>query len=756
MALRDIYIRDEEEATQQPTVTDPSLDEYRAFVRQQLKEAAEQTVVQDLSKSESYIRETGWTNEDSILAAQRFFSSAALGWGDEAVIWTGALLDSDEENSTQELYNKRKKEYDERQRAFAERNPKAAMAADIVGGFATPALAIKAGTTLGRIGISAAEGAIYGAGAAEEGERVSGLTTGAAFGGGGTAAFSLVGKAGSQLYRRRIDGDLVDADGDFVPLTIAASNPQGIEGTIHTFYRDVVAPSFGGKGPIKAQEEKIIGKVEDLLESKQAFDKKLKVGLKEAEQKSKNAMSDALEKTRDELLESKKVVREAAGEKGASLKSKLSAFQSKKSEEIASKALKLTGDALDASNFNFRNEAYLRSMPSGATQDDIARVFSKETPGEIAREIDKTWGKRGYSMIKEKTFRFKKNELEQAIKERIEKSPFLQVDVTSNVPVMKIFSQVVDNVKAFKDPNSRITGEKASEIRSQLGSLAYRQTDDQVKFALYGLQNELDEVIKSQLTSKQLKDFQKESDKWKTTVILRDAIEKSQTTTSRGAFDVSDWIKAVSRNNKWDNRYGAGPLNQKARELEVDHKAIEKSIARRAKAVAVQKANNIEKTISDHNKELTAKLNRLKIENEQKKVRIRNNPQFAEDIARNNKQIEQTTAEIASLKKELTKLKELKSGSNPSWFFTMAASSVLGGFLGGPVGAGAGLAGTAAAGQVGGRAFSSPTVQKAIAGQLPSQQKIQELIAADKTGRTVEALERAGGTIATRGMLTEQ
>ena len=191
MALRDIYIRDEEEATQQPTVTDPSLDEYRAFVRQQLKEAAEQTVVQDLSKSESYIRETGWTNEDSILAAQRFFSSAALGWGDEAVIWTGALLDSDEENSTQELYNKRKKEYDERQRAFAERNPKAAMAADIVGGFATPALAIKAGTTLGRIGISAAEGAIYGAGAAEEGERVSGLTTGAAFGGGGTAAFSL-------------------------------------------------------------------------------------------------------------------------------------------------------------------------------------------------------------------------------------------------------------------------------------------------------------------------------------------------------------------------------------------------------------------------------------------------------------------------------------------------------------------------------------------------------------------------------------
>lgn len=756
MALRDTYIRDEDPSTQQTMAIDPSLQEFEQLVRQKLQVAADDIEVQDLEKSEAYIRETGWTDEDSVLAAQRFFSSAALGWGDEAVIWTSSLLDSDEENSTQELYNKRKKEYDERQRAFAERNPKAAMAADIAGGFATPAVALRAGTTLGRIGLSAAEGAVYGAGAAQEGERLADLQTGAMFGAGGTAAFSLVGKAGSQLYRRRVDGDLVDADGDFVPLTIAASNPEGVEGTLHTFYRDIVAPSFGGKGPIRSQEQKIIGKVDDLLESKKAFDKKLKEGLKETQARSTEAMNDAFQKARDELSESQRVVREAAGEKGTSLKSKLSSFQSKKAEEIASKALKLTGDALDASRLNFRTEAYARAMPSGSTQDDLAAVLSKQTPGEAAREIDKTWGRLGYSMIKQKTFRFKKNELEQAIKERIEKSPFLQVDVTNNAAIMKTFSQVVDNVKAFKDKNSRLNGEKASEIRAQLGSLAYKQTDDQTKFALYGLQNELDEIIKSQLTPTQLRSFKRESDKWKTTVILRDAIEKAQTTTKRGAFDESDWIKSVSRNNKWDNRYAAGPLNKKARELEVDHKAIEKSVSRRAKALAVQKAKNIEKTIADHNKGLKSKLERLKAENDQKKLRIRNNPQFAEDIARNNKQIEQTTSEITMLEKELGKLKELKSSSNPSWFFTMAASGTLGGLMGGgPLGVGAGVAGAYAAGQVGGRALAKPSVQKAIAGQLPTQQKIQEFIAADKTGRTIEALERAGGTIATRGMLTQ-
>jgi hypothetical protein len=759
VALRDIYIRDEETPTQETTVTDPSLDEFRMLVHQKLEEAADQTEIQNLEKSDSHVRETGWTDEDSVLAAQRFFSSAALGWGDEAVIWTSSLLDSDEENSTQELYNKRKKEYDERQRSFAERNPKAAMAADIAGGFLTPAVALRAGTTLGRVGLSAAEGAIYGAGAAEEGERMSGLQSGAAFGAGGTAIFTLAGKAGSQLYRRRVDGDLVDIDGDFVPLTLASSKPDGVEGTIHTFYRDIVAPSFGGKGVIRSQEQKIIGKVDDLLESKKTFDKQLNAGLKEAEQKSKEAMTDALQKIRDELKESQGVVREAAGKKGASLQSKLSAFQSKKPEEIASKALKLTNDALDSSNLNFRQEVYARSLPAGATLEDLALVSSKQTPGEAAKEIDKLWNQVGYSMIKGKNIRFKKNELEQAIKERIEKSPFLQVDVISTDPVMKIFNRVVDDVQAFKDKNSRITGEKASEIRAELGSLAYRAPNDQVKFSLYGLQKELDEIIKSQLTPKQLKAFNLESDKWKTTVILRDAIEKTQTGSKRGAFDVSDWISSVSRNNKWDNRYAAGPLNQKARELEVDHKAIEKSIARRAKTVAMQKAKNIEKTIVAHNKELKSKLSRLTTENDQKKLRIRNNPQFAEDIARNSKQIEQTTSEIKAIEKELSKLNQLKASSNPGWFYTMAASGTLGGFMGGliggPLGIPAGVAGAYAAGQVGGRALAKPSVQKAIAGQLPSQQKIQQLIAADKTGRTVEALERAGGTIATRGMLTQ-
>lgn len=759
MALRDRYVRDDQPTTQQQAAPSSSLVEFERLVEERLQQAADQIEVQELDKDEAYVRENGWTNEDSLLAAQRFFSSSALGWGDEAALWVSAAINAnitypyyDLETTTKEQYNKLKKEYDAKQKEFAERNPNVAMAADIGGGLVSPAMLLKAATTAGRVGLAAAEGGIYGAGAAEQGQRMEGAQTGALFGGGATALLSGIGKAGSQLYKRRIEGDMVDKDGDFVPLTLAASKPDGVEGAIHTFYRDIVSPSFGGKGLVRQQERQIISKAEDLLESKKAFDAKLKAGLKETEAKSKQMLSDAVAKNKEELADSLREARASAGRKGSSLEAKLSAYRSKKPEEIASKAIKLTNDALDASRLNFRTDVFTRSAPAGSTQDDLAKIFEKQTPGEMARELDKLWGAKGYSMIKTKKFRFKRNELEQAISDRIAKSPYLQVDVTSNVPVMKIFNQVVDNVKAFKDPSSRITGDKISEIRAQLGTLAYRAGDDQMKFALYGLQNELDEVVKSQLTKSQLKAFKQESDKWKTTVILRDAIEKSQTTTKRGAFDESDWIKAVSRNNKWDNRYGAGPLNQKARSLELDHKAIEKSIARRAKAVALQKASNIQKTIADHKVELERNLKRLKADAESKKVKLRNNPEFAEDIAIANRQIQEIQSEISAVQSRLKTLNDLKSSPNPSWFYTLAASGILGSYIGGPVGA----AGTIGAAYGIGRALSQPSVQKAIAGQLPSQQAIQRLMESDKTGRTVEILERAGGVAASRGMLTGQ
>ena len=56
-----------------------------------------------------------------------------------------------------------------------------------------------------------------------------------------------------------------------------------------------------------------------------------------------------------------------------------------------------------------------------------------------------------------------------------------------------------------------------------------------------------------------------------------------------------------------------------------------------------------------------------------------------------------------------------------------------------------------------GRTLATPTAQRVIAGQTPTQQSIQSMLQADRTGRTAELLQRAGGVTGARtGMLTEQ
>ena len=94
MALRDRYIRDDQPATQQQAVPSSSLIEFERLVEESLQQAADQIEVQELDKDEAYVRENGWTNEDSLLEAQRFFSSSALGWGDEAALWVSAAINA--------------------------------------------------------------------------------------------------------------------------------------------------------------------------------------------------------------------------------------------------------------------------------------------------------------------------------------------------------------------------------------------------------------------------------------------------------------------------------------------------------------------------------------------------------------------------------------------------------------------------------------------------------------------------------------
>lgn len=752
--------------------------------KEEIRNALDEAMAQNnKSREELELEETAWSSEDSLAAAQRFFSSAALGWGDEASLWASAFINAnvtypyyDLETTSKEQYKKLKKEYDAQQAEFKQRQAGAALAADVAGGLVSPAMALKApaavATRLGPTKTAAAgaigTGAVYGAGEAAEGQRLEGAGVGALGGGLGYGAVKAVtaggGALANALTKRRVEGDLVDMDGDFVPLTLAASSPTGVEGFIHQFYRDVVGPSFGAKGAIRQQQDVILNKAEDAVAAQKQFSSQLDEGIKEKTKLVEQQLKDAGTVLKEEQKALTTLKRNETADVTLPLKEKLSALNSGKAEEIAAKATSETRKMMDARQLNFRQEAFMNSFPEGAVPRDIERVLSKENIGERISALDELWRVKGYSMINKKKFRFKAGELQNNLEQALVKDPYFVANTVDIPSVMKVFDNAIESTNFFKDPSGRVEGSLVSSLRSRIGTLANATVDPQNRRALYTLQDEIDKIMKSQLTESQKEAFGKEAGKWKSTVVLREAIEGTQGGTKRGYFEVSDWIKEVGKNNRWDSRYGTGPLNAEARKIESNVKAMEKTIAKRATNLAKTKAALVEKEIRSHKKKLESELTKLVQDARTKKARLKRSPELTSEIASATTRKAQVEAELSFLTKELDQLKDLRTSKNPSWYWTLTSSSLLGSLTGaaigvatgGAVGLGAGALAAPIAGTMIGTRLARPGVQRAIAGQTPKQQAVQRMLQSDMTGETARILGQAGGVAGARtGMLTE-
>lgn len=751
--------RDLEQSLPETPETSVLSEEEKNRIASDLEEARK---TDSKDKEQLEVEDVAWSSEDSLAASQRFFSSMALGWGDEMGLWTAAAAASVATGTPiKEVYADMRKTYDAQQEQFKERQAGAAMAADVLGSVASPVSFLRgaqAATKLGQAaatgGRVAAESAVYGAGEAGEGQRLSGAVSGAGQGlvGYGVlrGTMGLGGKTVSAFTRRNVEGDLIDDAGEFVPITLAASKPDGIEGAVHTFYRDIVAPSFGGKGVIKAQEQKIVGKAEEYYKAQKAMSKEMDAGVKRQVQESNDKMKDAIDAFKAEKAELEKISKD----KNAPLKDKLQALKKGQAEEIAGKATSDVNRTLNARRFDFRNQAFAEAMPAEARINEIQKVLSIEDVGQRIRALDDLWSNRGYSMIKGKKIRVNKNEFEKSLADGITQDPVFKVLLPDISSFKNNVMDAISNISKFRDASNRIDGDTLSTVRSRLGTFAAAAGDPQVRKAYYMAQGKIDDIIKKQLTPAQKEAFEKESKKWKSTVVLRDAVENTRVDPKkRGVFDESDWIKAASDNNNLDKRYGTGPLVKDAHVLETNLKSAEKAIAKRAANLAKAKARLVEKTIRDHNQNLKTQLEKIDANIADKKARLRNNPQFSQEIARDTLLKQQKEAEVVALKSQLDELKTLRSPQNPSWFHTIAATAILasaataGGVVGGPAGVGAGLA--AAAGL--GRAMATPTAQRIVAGQTAPQAATQRFLKDDRTGLTADILSRGIGRT---GLLT--
>jgi len=697
---------------------------------------AKYSTAEKTNEIEADIATGEWTNLDSLSGALIFLEGATLGWSDEVGIGLASLAMSAVSDETQEeIYNRLKKDYDAMQEGFAERQPGAALGLEIAGAVVSPISKIKMVSGLtGIVARGASEGAIYGAGKAEDADDMTSEALKGALG--GALGASAVGSAG-WLLKKKVQAPLDTPEG-FVPLTLAADKTKGSsEALLQTFYRDVIGPSWGGKGLIRAQEEVTVGPLIAAQKQRQKALKDLKDATSAEAKEAKKQLTNSLDNLSDTVSTKKESITEAAQESADIIKGNYSRFLGKDGA-IISRATKRIQNSIDVNSDAFRLSAFTSSLPAGAKKEQIEAIVDAGNPNVAMLRLENLWAEEGFKSIKGRSFTLKPDKLLENITDRVAQNPQLQLLAVNKSEVSSLVNNSLELLAAKRNPKTgRISGEDLSAVRSAFGTAAATKSDVGGQSVLMQnlyreVQQAVDEQMKSQLSAKGLKAFEQDLEAWATHSVLKDSVLKASAKTGvNGKFTPDDWISSIKTNSPRQARQGRGPLRAEAENLAALNKKHEESIVEAAKKLS-------EKMITRRERELTriknkAKTERASLAEQVKKQRslLRDNPEVASKLAENTQRMKVLEEEIASSQENLLALNKARTPENPSWYHSLAATGTMAGAMsgagvaaGGAVGGGLSLGASLKAGQI----MSSPSVQRALAGQAAPQVAAQKFV----------------------------
>jgi len=649
-----------------------------------------------------------------------------------------ATSDTGEDYSTN--YRRMKDTYDKQKAQFKEENPATAFGLELAGGFASPGGIVK---NTGMIVRGLAEGAIYGAGASE-GDTASAITTDAILGGavGGSVGAGFRGVQG--LFSRRVSTELGEGV-DFIPLTLAAEKGSFLQ----NLYQDVVGPSFGGKGVIRAQEDVVVKPLLKAQHNRETIIKETADAAKRAVISSKNKLKLALDKASNKLKSSIQDVKEAESSAISDISSRYGGTKAGDiggqggllgtNGPVMARESRQIAEAIDEAENTFRLAAFGDSLPTGLNKTDVDEILTAGTPNAAMAKLDEAWSKTGFGMLKDRKFRMAPNQLKIEIEKKIQQDPLFELMAESKGSIATKINGVLEAISARADNRGFINGKDLADLRGALGTAAAKSSDaggeSVVLKALYSqVQEIVDAKMVSQLSPKAAELFKLERSRWKTNTILRDAVlTSSKKTGTHGRFNPDNWIAAVASNSAREARGGKGPLAEVAQDLantaRVGEEAIKETTKNLAARISERKEREIQRQLNKAKIERTS----LNAKNAKLKSRLIGSGEKAQEVAANTNRLRSLEEEATAFAEELASIKAARVNEKPSWFHTLAATQ----FLGLPQALAYGLKGAGlVAGAVGGAKLAEPAAQRFLAGQT-SVQKAGQAAAASQVGQAL-------------------
>ena len=360
-------------------------------------------------------QDEGWDMQDTKGLANAVSKGTFGGFADELVGGVRAAIDpligmaAGEENATEGYFDNfgdRYEMYRDDQRAvdkeFEKENAGLALAANIVGGIASPINKIMPGVGatgggLRRAAEAAArggvEGGIVGLGEAEGTmdeqmkKAYESAMFGSAFGGGVTA---LGGKLGNIISKKRIKDDLGYGK-NFKPANLA--DPEGSIGKV---YRNLVGNAFGGRGTIGRQESQYLRnnpKIRAIMDADTAFPNTLGTG--RAVRETKKAITNNSRSARETITDELDTVRNAMPEARDAVRQSRAVAKEAQEAQFAKQR-----QAIDDV---FPSQAVETAMPS-SMPEAVKQEIRELDPLAAQERLSRWYSEDGFRMVKDKNF----------------------------------------------------------------------------------------------------------------------------------------------------------------------------------------------------------------------------------------------------------------------------------------------------------------------------------------------------------------
>ena len=685
----------------------------------------------------------GYWDWASLEGARTFFEAASLNTADNVGnAISAAYMAANDPNPFQDTwkayYDVFQKDYREGQEQYAKDFPVASTALGVAGAVASPASYLKAPSTLtGMIGRGTLEGAVAGGASAENKEDIAGKATeGALWAAGTTASLGFLFKG---LGRKNIEQNLdtIDETGKevFTPITLAADTGKAGESTIQGLYRDIVAPTYLAKTVIRNQESLIMNPLEKrVLNAKENLhligkDVKTKTlflsgKFKESKEQMREGFRQVNNRIGDDITDASQVIKANNEVLKDAARSGYSDFSVQMNQQILKDGA------------GFREQVLNLSFPvnvSGKSRQSLVKAAkSAKTPQDQYDSLDALWRDSGFEVVKKNTkggdryFPMKVDSLTKAVTKRILSSDRLSARVGSKAGLLT----TIDNNLGFladKVVKGRIKAETLMTNRNELAMKANSISDttlgDSDRAVLRAAIDVIDTAIIAKLPTEQAKKaFTADKAAWSSYTKFKDAVQMKSKAGEFGMFEPADYIDVLRKHSKGSSGKGKSLLQGEAEV--VNARIVANTERTKAYAHSVMKEVTQQQTLS---------LNRL---TRQKKVQLEQakkayskqykgaSRQYEEAInkAERGLEIQRLQTELGELSEHIGLLNVQRSQQHPSWFQSIAAVGLLGGFLSGGA---AGVAGAAAVGTGVGAALASKTGQRIVAGQSGVQKAIR-------------------------------